>query len=313
MQTRPTTLLELLEKCHHAFAAKMHVESDPKKAITGQTSSVTKKIHPTTLKPWVGFPELRTEIFNRMKTIFEAQSDDDQRHFLSPHQIDGNAANVPQNISCEQDLRNYHSHCAEPFVLSIINRLIQFSGARNELHLGNKMSFENHTNSDFDSRELTDLPQEISSGDTVQKVKDTDKLCVKHSNQGRQSVVAIFEMKAPHKATRELLTVGLHPFDDVRSNVASWMTKPQPPCAREDQFQRAADKFGAMIVTQTYHYMVRAGLGYGCIVTGQALVFLHVKEAEPGAVYYYHAEPGAEVEDEHENSEAFPYECTQVA
>ncbi|KAL9595274.1 MAG: hypothetical protein Q9219_006550 [cf. Caloplaca sp. 3 TL-2023] len=313
MQTRPTTLLELLEKCHNAFAQQMHVESNPKKATTGKTTSVTRKIHPTTLKPWIGFPELRSDIFNRMKAFFEQQSPEDQRCFRSPHQIEGNAANIRGNISFEQDIRNYHSHFPEPFVLDIIKRLIEIPGARSKLHLGTGISFENHTSFNFDSGEFTNPPEKAVLEATVYKVKDTDQLCVKHLNEGSQSVVVVFELKAPHKATRELLTVGLHPFENLRSNVASWVAKQSPPCAKEHQFQRAADKFVAMIVTQTYSYMVRAGLGYGCIMTGHAMVFLHVKKDEPGTVYYYHAEPQAEVDDERETSQAFPYECTEVA
>lgn len=50
-----------------------------------------------------------------------------------------------------------------------------------------------------------------------------------------------------------------------------------------------------MIVTQTYSYIMRAGFGYECVVTGYAIVFLDIKQEEPGTVYYYHADPQAEV------------------
>lgn len=322
-----TTFLELIQKSHEAFVDTLHVESDPTKATTGKTSKVTDKFHPVKLKRWLEFLELRTKTFDRMRSFFESEKEERQRFGFSPDQLEGNAAAAPSNISCEQDLRNYLSHYPEPSIKRIFARLIEIPGARQEFGLGDKMTFENHTHFDFGSNTLDILPEDVHLEAAEHQVKDTDQLCVKHLNSGKPSAVAIFEMKAPHKVTPELLTAGLYPVDDLRPSISKWVeeigkTKQKKGTSKqkedklkndEEKFQRAADKFVAMILTQTYHYMVRAGLGYGCIITGRAWVFLHIKEMEPDTLYFYHADPKAEVADDHDIGSEFPYECTAVA
>ncbi|KAI4168060.1 MAG: hypothetical protein LQ343_006693 [Gyalolechia ehrenbergii] len=303
IQTSPTTLLQLLEKCHESFVDNLHVELDPRKTTTGTTTSVTKKLRPKTLKPWIGFPELRKDIFDRIEVFLQLQNEEDQRCFLSPHKIEGIAEAARRRVSCEQDLRNYHQPCVEFFVSSTIDRLIGIPEARSKLHLGEAMTLENHTHC------ITANAGENGAESTDYRPKDTDQLCVKH-HHGERLPVAIFEMKPPHKATAELLTAGLHRFDDIGSEVINQTTKPPN---NQDKFQQAADKFVAMIITQTYSYMAKAGIGHGCIITGQAMVFLLLKEEEPYTVYFYHADPKAEVDDELEIRGSFPYECTAIA
>ncbi|KAL8827980.1 MAG: hypothetical protein Q9170_006793 [Blastenia crenularia] len=298
-----TSLLQLLEVCHEAFVDNLHVELDPKKAATGTTTSVTNKIHPKKLKPWVGFPERRKEMFDRVSGFLQTQSEQEQRYFQSREEIKGVAGAAGEHrVSCEQDLRNYHQPCVESFVTAIIKRLIRVPEACSELRLGQEMTFENHTHCVTDN---DDDGEEIKN----YRPKDTDQLCIKHYGH-RRVPVAINEMKPPHKATAELLNAGLHQFDDVRSEVVDRNTEPSK---NQERFQKQADKFVAMIITQTYSYMVRAGISHGAIITGKAMIFLLVEEQEPHTVYFYHADPKAEVIDELTTRKSFPHECTAIA
>jgi hypothetical protein len=41
------------------------------------------------------------------------------------------------------------------------------------------------------------------------------------------------------------------------------------------------------VITQTFSYMIYAGLEYGYVYTGKAFIFLHVPYDNPSTVYYY--------------------------
>ncbi|KAI4103604.1 MAG: hypothetical protein LQ345_007321 [Seirophora villosa] len=314
LSTAPLPLLPLLKKCHEAFVDNLDIEFDPKKSTTGATTSVTKKLRPKSLKPWIGFPELRQNTFDQADALLRALSEEEQRCFNTPSEIKG-IASANRKVSCETDLRIYHHLSVEHFVSKIVKRLIQIPEARSKLHLGADMTLENHThcltiNLQEDVKADKDDPESAHHQSKDYRPKDTDQLCLKHSD-GERIAVAIFEMKPPHKATTQLLTAGLHPIDDIGSEVIN--RKTNKSLKNQDRFQQSADKFVSMIITQIYSYMVRAGIGYGAIITGQAMVFVQVRRAEPLTVYFYHADPRAEVEDELQTRGSFPYECTAIA
>ncbi|KAL8937100.1 MAG: hypothetical protein Q9216_004596 [Gyalolechia sp. 2 TL-2023] len=310
-----TALLPLLKKCHETFVDNLDIEFDPEKSTTGKTTDVTKKLHPRSLKPWIGFPELRQDTFDHVDALLRTLNEEEQQCFDTPLEIETVAKVTKRKISCEMDLRIYHQPCVEYFVSAVVKRLIQISEGRAKFHLGDEMTFENHThcltiNLQEDVKAEKDYTGSADHHSKDYRPKDTDQLCVKHSDGGR-TAVAIFEMKAPHKATTQLLTAGLHQFDDVASEVVH--RKTNKSLTNQDRFQQSADKFVSMIITQTYSYMVKAGISHGAILTGQAMVFVLVKQEEPFTVYFYHADPKAEVQDELQTRGSFPYECTAIA
>lgn len=160
----------------------------------------------------------------------------------------------------------------EPFVEKVVKQLIALPEARQELRLGEDMFFENHTNS------LAIFPSQDENGEKLYRPKDADQICLRR-HHGNNSAAIIAEFKAPHKATPELLTAGLHSMDvDEVVRLRGTTAK------KENQFKRSADLFVAMIITQTYSYMAESGVSHGCIITGEALIFLLVEETEPDTV-----------------------------
>ncbi|KAL8904759.1 MAG: hypothetical protein Q9207_003053 [Kuettlingeria erythrocarpa] len=289
-----TTLLELLRKYHDMFGNGPNIPADRSKCTTGTTSNVTNKARPRSIQRWEGFLDLRQAKFGEVKLLLGSR-----RLFKSLLQIDGVADDVRRTVvSSEIDLRLYHNSTVQPPVTHIISELISDQAARTQLHLGDNMTFENHAN-------VLSKP----GPETVDIPKDADQICVRHIGNDTSTAV-IIEFKAPHKATIELLTAGLRPMDlkrDVIDKIGTTVEKGPV------QFQRAADKFVAMIITQTYHYMVRTGVRYGCIITGQATVLLFIDKNEPETVYFYHADPKAEVQDELDRCGEFSHECTAIA
>ncbi|KMU79578.1 hypothetical protein CISG_01996 [Coccidioides immitis RMSCC 3703] len=50
----------------------------------------------------------------------------------------------------------------------------------------------------------------------------------------------------------------------------------------------------AAVITQAFSYMIKSGVGYGYVCTGEAFIFLHVGK-DPTTVFYYLSTPGKDV------------------
>lgn len=94
---------------------------------------------------------------------------------------------------------------------------------------------------------------------------------------------------------------------DIYNDVVNRTTIPDSK-DKAARFQYHAEKLAATAVTQTFDDMIRAGLTYGCLTTGEAYVFLKVDWTDM-TLYYHLAEPGPEV-DAHSDS---PLCCTAVS
>ncbi|KAG6105179.1 hypothetical protein E4U31_001543 [Claviceps sp. LM219 group G6] len=56
---------------------------------------------------------------------------------------------------------------------------------------------------------------------------------------------------------------------------------------------------------QTYHSMMESCLEFGILITGQAIVFLHVNWDDPQTLYYHISEPALDVAKAPERDAAF--------
>ncbi|KAL8903636.1 MAG: hypothetical protein Q9171_007340 [Xanthocarpia ochracea] len=140
------------------------------------------------------------------KTLRPAPPEEEQRCYDNPNQIRGAATNARAHVSRGIDLRHYHQTSVGTFIEKVVKQLIALPDARQELRLGEAMFFENHTNS------LAIFPSQDENGEKLYRPKDADQICVRR-HHGNNSAAVIAEFKAPHKATPELLTAGLHSMD----------------------------------------------------------------------------------------------------
>jgi hypothetical protein len=115
---------------------------------------------------------------------------------------------------------------------------------------------------------------------------NADQICIyRHEGTGlrKRSVIAIAEYKPPHKLTLPQLRKGLHDmhiFQDV-------VRKNKIPTEAEAKFQHYAEELTAAAITQTYHYMIKGGLAYSLLTTGEAIVFLKIDWRAPEVLYYH--------------------------
>ena len=102
----------------------------------------------------------------------------------------------------------------------------------------------------------------------------------------------VVEYKPPHKLSVFNLRAGLLRADqgsmNIPKEVINQITIPTDP---EDKFVYYSEWLTVAAFTQTYAYMIENGLEYCKLVTGEADVFLWIKEDEPHTLYYHLAKP----------------------
>jgi hypothetical protein len=65
-------------------------------------------------------------------------------------------------------------------------------------------------------------------------------------------------------------------------------------CSETDTSQDHFHRLIAAVITQAFSYMVKIGLEYGCVCTGEAIIFLRVPD-DPTTVHYFLSVPKGDV------------------
>ena len=294
-KTRRTTFEELLESCHKLLGS-VSVQTDKSMSTQGSTTSPEGKCCPKMMLPWTDFPRKRQDAFEQLYKILHPPKVP-PRQLFSPllHFEELGNTIYGRKIASEEDLRKFHQTTVEDAIANVISTLVA-----NDLHgekwtLGKGLVFDNHTNGlsdlDEDVRDRLRLSGPPSEPKGRFKPIPVDQICVLKDENEREELLFVIEYKAPHKISKEILRTGLRAMD-VPNEVINRSTFPTDPVKK---FEYNADKLVAAVATQTYSYMLKSGSEYSCIITGEAIVFLWIKEDDSNTLYYHLAEPNEEV------------------
>ena len=200
-----------------------------------------------------------------------------------------------RKIASEDDLKLFQHSAVENFVADIISVLARNHQCREDLALGQGVIFENHTNTLSDVAE--DVQALLRSSTSLSKPRraarpiHADQICVYKNEDSHMELLFIIEYKAPYKLTKEVVRAGLRPMDVPKEVIH----RPTIPTDLHEKFNYNADRLVAAAAAQLYSYMLESGSEYSCIITGEAIIFLWIKEDDPNALYYHLAEPNEEV------------------
>ncbi|KND87193.1 hypothetical protein TOPH_08162 [Tolypocladium ophioglossoides CBS 100239] len=319
-ETRHTNLDEYLEACHDLVYTRFKVETDPKKTTKG-TIRAYDKFLPKHLRPWTDFLARQKEIMTTVYSSFPTQERlFDHRAYLSV------LGDKVAPIADEKMLEGFLHLCVEDPVRCIIHELCKSGDFQQQLYIGHGIKFENHLKAiSGTADEVERDPQQPPASPlrqpeepeqqrpkTPDPVEDpptlnADQICIyRYEEEGliKRSVIAVSEYKPPHKLSVQQLRVGLHEmniFEDI-------VCRNKIPTEEGAKFQHYSEELSAAAVVQTYHYMIKAGLSYSLLTTGEAIVFLKIDWEDPETLYYHLAEPGPEVTQHGEYRS-----CTAVA
>lgn len=287
--SRKTALFEYLDAIHTNYSLTLRVQTDLKKATKGTASNPEGKWCPTNIKEWDEFPREQDAIWLQLQELGGKVKS--SRVFPSMDAIQTNGSlHLQRKIASEADLVYYERLMVEGPVTDITRHFFGDPEIREKLSLRSSVVFENHNNTLVDEVENLRISP---SANAPSLPKHTDQICVYQTQNGALRPCFIVEYKAPHKLTIAHLEAGLHPMNPMEEIVNN------PVIPAEEDSEAGVDyyssKLVAAVVTQTFSYMIDAGLEYAYICTGEALVFLRVERDDPTTVYYHLSIPNAEV------------------
>jgi hypothetical protein len=302
-KTRRTIFKEYIHTCYTLLSKPLRIQTDKSLSIQGSITSPKNRPCPTLLKPWTDFPIQQQQLF---ETVY-GYIPQDEEYFSSIQYLTELGQDLcDRPLASEKDLEAYQCLAVERPTTNIILRLRGIKKARKALNLGDGIVFENYANTLADTNEdiqesLRNLQLSSRQQLPSSKAKDSDQICVYKETGRRGSVCMVIEYKPSYKLSVYNLQAGL-----LRANSGSMnlpedvINRPTIPTDPEEKFVYHSEWLVGAALTQTYGYMVENGLEYSYLTTGEAFVFLQIKESEPHMLYYHLAEPNTEAEAQNE-------------
>ncbi|EMT70370.1 hypothetical protein FOC4_g10000137 [Fusarium odoratissimum] len=184
-------------------------------------------------------------------------------------------------LTSRGSITNLHNKYVEDPVRAIIQQLKQVEEVSRAFQIRDSIVFENHPHA------LSDVAEEVMDRETPSTPPRTpdhrrdlnqlqpDQICIYQSDNtlsSRHTMVYISEYKPPYKLTALHLHLSLCAIDIYKEviNQRTVLTSIDP----DARFQYYAEKLMASAITQTYYYIIKSGLKYGLLTTGEAIVFL---------------------------------------
>ncbi|OJJ95258.1 hypothetical protein ASPACDRAFT_1883600 [Aspergillus aculeatus ATCC 16872] len=179
------------------------------------------------------------------------------------------------------DLAQYQKAEVENHVVENFEKLLRLPEDLRPFHLGEEIIFENHSNT------VTENPDQMAPARPP-----ADRHGVYQKSGDTRSLTYIIEYKAAHKLTDAFLRAGLRPMNIVEE-VVQRVTIPTDP---DEKLCYDAAFLSCAAVTQTYEYMMKAGLEYGLLTNGHMKVILRIPEDNPDVLEYDLLEPSRDAE-----------------
>ena len=293
--TKLTTLNQFLNDCHVHLSLPLRVPTrvGPIPVFSSLTSPQGRQC-PRRLKEWRDFDLSTQKIFDRVSAIYHPQSEPAPTPFPESLFIKrlGDVVQKNQLIS-ENDLRVHERTNMENMVTGVVDDIIKREGLRDDYDLDQGITFENHTNNLSDGAEEVQAKSlNPDATDPMPKPTNADQICVVKRRGGGNTVSFLIEYKSPYKLPKEVLRTGIRHGMDLDQDI---INQPAFSTDEAEKFREQSEQSVAAVVTQLYSYMLKAGIEFGYISTGEIYLFLQIRRTEPESVYYHLAEPNVNV------------------
>ncbi|OBT43224.1 hypothetical protein VE00_06404 [Pseudogymnoascus sp. WSF 3629] len=310
-RTGKTTLPEFLDACHSHLCLGLTIQPDTTQSTQGDAANADNKPRPDRILPW---PEFDAEQARTWEDLMGSEFVS-ERHFTSLHTLEESGETVRRRqMGSELDLNNFARLTVEDPVSQIIERLSEDNVLRDRFGLRGSVKFENHSNTlspDRTAEEMQSLSisgkprrskrlqahanesgrtKSSKSSEFVMKSSRprADQFCVYNTGgegETEHRVAALtIEYKAPHKLTLGHIYEGL-----AEMNLDEVVEE-----GENESVAIRCRRLVAAVITQGFSYMVKAGLEYGEIYTGEATIFLRIPD-DPSTVYYSLSVPKGDV------------------
>lgn len=280
-RSQHTTLDEYLLNCHRLLSEPLEI-GHPDRSTRGQIPPPKKKVCPFKLDRWLSFETQQAQVFAVVRRYLQP-AHEPQRQFSSYLALEDLGRRLSRrSINSEKDLEAYARRAVEEHVQDIVEALCRSPEARQELQLDCGLRFDNHGN---DLGEDED-PRRINA-----PVGEPDQFCIHRHGGDNNTLITTVEYKPPHKLSIATLCAGLRPMEFWKEVVAPVTV----PTDEDQKLLNQATRLAGSAIVQEYHVMIQEGLPYSFLSTGEALVFLHVPQSDPGILQYHLCVPNADV------------------
>ncbi|PWY74456.1 hypothetical protein BO70DRAFT_319706, partial [Aspergillus heteromorphus CBS 117.55] len=307
-QSQKTTFAEYLQACHQLITKPLTIQSDQKLTTKGSITSPTGRVCPDVLRPF-DFRAIQQEVFDEIYQAFHSPSP--LRSFPSlPILEDRGKQACERALASEADLARHQEAEVETPVKEIIEQLLRAPEGRLSLPLGEGIAFENHSNTITENPEQANSQQPTTTPEPVKSARPpTDRNCVFLKTGDHRSLLYIIEHKAAHKLTDAFLRAGLRPMNVVEEVVQ----RVTIPTDADEKLLYESAFLSAAAATQTYEYMMKAGLEWGMLTNGRMKVILRIPEDDPKTLEYDLLEPGRDAEPNPLDDRGFRFPYTAVS
>lgn len=302
----PTTFNDFIQGCHQFLTAPLKIQSNLQKSTKGSITRPDGRLCPTYLREWKDFPSHRERLFGTVAGVFHPESSP-VRVFESKEGLRalGNL-HCRRPLASELDLMGYQRYAVEEHVITVIQELIKIGPIDGLPVLGSGVSFENHANTLTDPQSGQEEEDQEENQEEEWKPR-SDQLCVFRKSSEAESLLYVIEYKAAHKLTPQNLRIGLK----VSNFWEEVVQEPEIPTNRDEKLVYNAKKVTGAALTQTFDYMIKEGVEYGCLTTGESIVLLRIKKNDPSTLYYHLSEPSLDVESR--KGHGFPSSATAAS
>ena len=108
-----------------------------------------------------------------------------------------------------------------------------------------------------------------------------DKVCYITVGKDQRRDLLVVEYKAAHKLTPDVVLDGMHNME-----IEAIIQRVKLSTDKGEKKKEMAENAIAMVVTQTYDYMIDQGLSYGYVNGGKTFIFLFICPDDPQTLYY---------------------------
>ena len=269
-ELRPISLTEALHLWHTLYS-NPKIYDPPGKIAPYHFTSPIQRLRPRRIRPWNDFTELHRQAWQEIVKVVnrvEIMRFDPK----STYKAEANRFMPKLVLRHEVHLVSYLERTVEDHLVNIFGRI------------GSSMTFN-----DRDKSSLADVTNRIEQMDledrptTPPSRRRFDKVCSVTEAVGERPVLVV-EYKAAHKMSPALFR-DLHPEQSFELNEIIHRHK---IAVQEDERRREiAEEIMAIIITQTFDYMVDQGVSYGYVTGGHAFVFLQYDPSHAETVYYH--------------------------
>ncbi|KAG6164847.1 hypothetical protein E4U51_004785 [Claviceps purpurea] len=288
----PLTMGEYFKECHMT-EKNFNMTTELDEATTGLVTDASKRRYPSSLKPWIGFPEKQKEILDKLPSDhrFTSNLSNTKRGFLEGLGNSLNPIASEIGLGARQDkvviepLRvlleeiRLHPHLQESLG---IHGKVKIDTQMNGVETTTNRTLA--TNKSLGKNSRSDLFCSIvfvTVSDAASETGDTSE----HKPKPKYKLVWMGEIKSPHKVPDDAFhrTLSDGSVIDLREGIVG---------------NNAVRNTVVEIIIQLFSAMVDKGVRYGYTDTGKETVYICIDINDPAIVYYHVSRPSSDVGDD---------------